>query len=56
MNESPSEPTAADGSPPAPPVTGLRDELTKTITAANRLRSILATVNNDRGRRLGQRQ
>lgn len=52
MNQSPNT-SAAGGNPPAHPVVALRDQLTRTMTAANQLRSILATV-DDPGRRFGE--
>lgn len=53
MNQFPNNSSGASGNPQAHPVVALRDELTQTMTAANQLRSILATV-DDPGRRLGE--
>lgn len=53
MNESPSSPAGADDDHSPPPVVALREELTQTMTAANQLRSILATV-DDPARRTGR--
>jgi len=41
------------GNPQPHPVVTLRDQLTQAITAASKLRAILATV-EDPGRRVGQ--
>jgi hypothetical protein len=53
MNQSPNDSTGTTGGPPTHPVVALRDQLTQTMTAANHLRSILATV-DDPGRRFGE--
>jgi len=52
MNQS-ANTLAVDGNPNPPPLSALRDQLTQTMTSANQLRSILATV-DDPGRRLGE--
>jgi len=53
MNQFPNNSSDAAGNPQAHPVVALRDQLTQTMTSANKLRSILATV-DDPGRRLGE--
>ncbi len=52
MNQSPN---AGPAGPHPHPVVVLRDQLTQTMTATSRLRSILASV-DDPGRRLGERR
>ena len=53
MNQFPNNSSGSAGNPQAHPVVALRDQLTQTITAVSRLRSILATV-DDPGRRFGE--
>lgn len=53
MNQFPNNSTGSVGITQAHPVVTLRDQLTQTMTAVNRLRSILATV-GDPGRRFGE--
>lgn len=53
MNQFPNESSGSAGFPPPHPVVALREQLTQTVTAANQLRSILATV-DDPGRRFGE--
>ncbi len=53
MNQFPANSPFAACSPQAHPVVALRDQLTQTMTAANQLRSIFATV-DDPGRRFGE--
>jgi hypothetical protein len=52
MNQSPNDSPGAAGRPHFHPVV-LRDQLTQTMTAAQQLRSILATV-DEPGRRFGE--
>lgn len=53
MKQSPNDSSGTAGGRQANPVVALRDQLTQTMTAANQLRSILATV-EDPGRRFGE--
>ena len=53
MNQFPNNSSGAAGNPQAHPVVALRDQLTQTMTAANQLKSIFATV-EDPGRRFGE--
>lgn len=49
--------SATNGAGPAShPVVTLRDQLTQTTAVASRLRSILATVEDDTGRRFGEQR
>lgn len=53
MNQFPNNSSGAACNPHPHPVVALRYQLTQTMTAANQLRSILATV-DDPGRRFGE--
>lgn len=53
MNQHPNDSAGTAGRARAHPVVALREQLSQTVTAANQLRSMFATV-DDPGRRFGE--